>query len=104
MGYADGVTYNPHARSAEILGGPGWVRDDYYSIDAKADSTATRFQMLGPMTRALIEDRFKLRFHRTTKTVPVYLLTVAKGGARVQPAKEGGCAKVGPTGPPPATA
>jgi uncharacterized protein (TIGR03435 family) len=32
------------------------------------------------MMQALLEDRFKLRIHRTTKVVPVYELRIAKSG------------------------
>ena len=41
--------------------------------------------MAGPMLRALLEDRFKLRVHRETKEVPVYFLTVAKNGPKLEP-------------------
>lgn len=108
--YADGITFNEHAHTAEVAGGPAWVTSEHYAIDAKADVPATVYQMLGPMTRALIEDRFKLKVHRTEKTVPVYLLTVSKKGAKLQKAREGGCLGVvdgkappppGQTGPPP---
>lgn len=47
--------------------------------------------MQGPMLQALLEDRFKLKIHRETKEVPVYLLTVAEGGPKLEPAKEGSC-------------
>jgi uncharacterized protein (TIGR03435 family) len=68
------------------------VRSDYYSINAKAEGVASRRQMIGPMTRTLIEDnRFKLKIHRTEKPVPVYLLTVAKRGAKVRRIKDGEC-------------
>jgi uncharacterized protein (TIGR03435 family) len=41
--------------------------------------------MAGPMLRALLEDRFKLRVHRETKEVPVYFLRVAKNGPKLEP-------------------
>jgi uncharacterized protein (TIGR03435 family) len=53
------------------------------------------------MTRALIEDRFKLKVHRTEKSAPVYELTTSKKGAKLQKAKEGAClAVVDPNNPP----
>jgi uncharacterized protein (TIGR03435 family) len=39
------------------------------------------------MLRALLEDRFKLKIHRETKEIPVYALTVAKGGLKLQQVK-----------------
>jgi uncharacterized protein (TIGR03435 family) len=102
--YPDGVSYNAHAQRAEVSGGPAWVRSEHYSIDAKAEVASTSFQMLGPMTRALLEDRFKLKVHRTEKAAPVYLLTVSKKGGKLQKAKEGECRPfVDDNAPPPDT-
>lgn len=46
------------------------------------------------MLRALLEERFKLKIRRETREVPAYALTVAKGGARLRPFKEGSCVTV----------
>ncbi len=43
------------------------------------------------MLQTLLEERFKLKVHWETKEVPVYALTVAKGGPKLQPFKEGSC-------------
>jgi uncharacterized protein (TIGR03435 family) len=43
------------------------------------------------MLRALLEERFKLKIHRETREIPVYALTVAKRGPKLQPFKAGGC-------------
>lgn len=43
------------------------------------------------MMQAILEDRFKLKIHRETREIPVYALTVAKGGLKIQPLKEGDC-------------
>jgi len=43
--------------------------------------------MDGPMLRALLEERFRLKFHRETREVPIYSLTVAKSGLKLQPSK-----------------
>jgi uncharacterized protein (TIGR03435 family) len=57
------------------------------------------------MLRALLEDRFKLRLHRETRQLPVYDLTVARGGAKLRPLKEGTCppGESGPPGDPPSS-
>jgi uncharacterized protein (TIGR03435 family) len=52
------------------------------------------------MLRALLEDRFKLRIHRETREVPVYVLTVVKSGSKLQPFKEGTCTPIDLTKPP----
>ena len=72
-----------------IEGGPAWLDSERYQIVAKADGTPGQETMLGPMLRALLEDRFKMKVHRETREVPVYALTVAKSGAKLQSAQEG---------------
>ncbi|HEY1760017.1 MAG TPA: M56 family metallopeptidase [Bryobacteraceae bacterium] len=74
-----------------VEGGPAWLSSDRYSIDARAEGPANPEMMQGPMLQALLEDRFKLRVRRETREVPVYALTVAKGGLKLQQAEEGSC-------------
>jgi uncharacterized protein (TIGR03435 family) len=74
-----------------IKGSPTWINSERYTIDAKADGPQSRETMLGPMMQKLLEDRFKLKIHCETKEVPVYELTVAKGGPKLQVSRETGC-------------
>jgi len=74
-----------------VSGGPAWVTSDRYRIDAKAERPQSREVMNGPMLQALLEDRFHLRILRESKEVPVYEMTVAKGGPKLQRAVEGDC-------------
>ncbi len=53
------------------------------------------------MMQALLDDRFKLKLHREAKEINVFELTVAKGGPKLQPAKEGGCNLFDRNDPPP---
>ncbi len=87
--YANGATINP--RLPEITGAPAWAASDTYDITAKAEGDAPFPRMAGPMLRALLEDRFQLKVHRETKEVPVYFLTVAKNGPRLEETREGSC-------------
>jgi uncharacterized protein (TIGR03435 family) len=94
-----------------IRGGPAWVYSDPYTIEAQTDdpvanestdhgaTPATRL-MRGPMLHALLEDRFQLRTHRETEDVPMYALTVAKGGLKLKPMEEGSCHPPDPLHPP----
>jgi len=43
------------------------------------------------MLQAILEDRFKLRIRRQTREIPVYVLTVAADGPKLQPFTEGTC-------------
>jgi uncharacterized protein (TIGR03435 family) len=74
-----------------IKGSPAWIKSDRYSIAAKADGAPGEEMMRGPMMQALLEDRFKLKIHAGVGEVPVYALTVAQGGPRLQATKAGSC-------------
>ena len=87
-----------------IEGGPAWINSESYEINAKAGGGVSLAMMHGPMLQALLEDRFKLRVHRETRDVPVYALTVAKGGLKLSPFKEGSCTLVDRTQFPPFSA
>jgi len=91
---------NPPGR-LPISGGPAWINSERFQINAKAEGTPSREMMQGPMLQALLEDRFKLKIHRETREVPVYALTVAKGGPKLHAFKEGSClAQTVPPTPP----
>jgi len=89
-----------------IRGGPDWMRKDRFMIEAKTsvstgrtgrEAVPERAVMMGPMLRALLEDRFKLTLHREVQDdVPMYALTVAKGGLKIKPAGPDSCAPPDP--------
>ncbi len=74
-----------------IEGGPAWIKSDRYQVIAKAEGTPGQEMMRGPMLQALLENRFQLKIHRETREVPVYALTVAKGGPKLQEFDEATC-------------
>ncbi len=88
----------------QLSGDPPWIDSDHYDIQAKTDGNTSVQEMEGPMLQALLEDRFKMKIHRETRQLPVYELKVAKGGAKLQPAKEGSCTPYLVELPPPASA
>jgi uncharacterized protein (TIGR03435 family) len=85
----------------QVVGGPAWINSEGYDIEAKPEGTADRKQMW-LMLQTLLADRFKLVLHRDTKELPVWALSVTKGGLKQPPPKEGGCATFAPDAPPPA--
>jgi uncharacterized protein (TIGR03435 family) len=87
-------------RDFQVTGGPGWMNTEDYDITAKGDDGAQESQ-LRLMLQALLADRFKLIFHRETKKMPVYFLTVAKGGIKLVEPKEGSCVTFDLNGPQP---
>jgi len=87
MQQAYGLFANGHENplsSVTIAGGPAWTNSGLYRIDAKAGGNQSQAMMNGPMLQALLEDRFKLKIHRETREVPIYSLTVAPGGPKLQ--------------------
>ncbi len=79
LGVEDGV---------RVRGGPDWVRNARYTIEAVAQGASEPATMQGPMLRALLERRFQLKVHIDTEQTPAFALTVAKGGLKM---KEGNC-------------
>jgi uncharacterized protein (TIGR03435 family) len=67
----------------QLIGGPGWIRSDFYAIDAKAEANSSREQ-IGLMLRALLAERFQLKARLETRELPVYVLEPAKAGLKIR--------------------
>ena len=82
-------------RDYQMSGGPGWMTSDRFTITAKAETNAPRDQLM-LMMRAVLVDRFQMKFHVEQKEMQAYVLTTAEGEwkptARMKPVE---C----PTGP-----
>lgn len=72
---------------APLVTGPGWISNTAFQIDARAEESAGQDQMR-LMVQTLLEERFKLKFHRESRETRVYSLVVAKGGPKLQEAKD----------------
>jgi uncharacterized protein (TIGR03435 family) len=84
-----------------VKGSVGWIRSELFTIDAKSDRPTSREMMQGPMMRALLEERFHLKVHHEQREMNVSLLTVDRGGPKLQLHKQGTCTALDPKGPPP---
>jgi uncharacterized protein (TIGR03435 family) len=83
----------------QISGGPKWMDEDRYDIEAKPPASSSSSKLTTPnpklpppqeellMLRSLLADRFKLQLHNGTKEGPVYELVVSDKGARLKAAK-----------------
>jgi uncharacterized protein (TIGR03435 family) len=60
-----------------------------YDIAAKAGDRVSQNQ-LRAMLAALLQDRFKLEFHRESKVISAYALVIVKGGPKLHESKEDG--------------
>jgi len=70
-----------------VTGGPGWVDTDRFDVDAKTVPNASE-HMSRVMLQDLLSERFKLTVRREKRMRPVLLLTVAKGGPKLQKSRE----------------
>lgn len=74
-----------------VRGGPDWIRNERYTIEAVASDTPDAATMGGPMLRGLLERRFKLKTHVETEQTRAYNLVVAPGGLKIKPVATGSC-------------
>jgi len=65
--------------------GPDWIAQERFDIAAKLSDGAASDQV-PEMLQALLANRFQLQIHRESKEFPVYALSVAKGGPKLQEA------------------
>jgi uncharacterized protein (TIGR03435 family) len=78
----------------QVVGLPEWARTEPIAVEAKMDADTTKaLRKLPPMEQwkqsqlmlqAMLADRFALKAHRETKDMPIYELTVAKGGLKMK--------------------
>jgi len=69
------------------ISGPD-LRSDRYDIQAKADGPATEDEMR-LMMRQLLADRFKLSFHRETRVMKAFALTLLPTGSKMKESAPG---------------
>ena len=74
----------------EIFGEPEWVNSEVFDIEAKvAGPDVAAFSKLDSdqlqaMLRQILAERFGLVAHRETRELPVYAMSVAKGGPKLK--------------------
>jgi uncharacterized protein (TIGR03435 family) len=64
---------------SDLLGLPGWVYNDRFDIEARAQGNPTKDQMR-LMMQSLLADRFNLMTHTERQTKAVFNLVLAKAG------------------------
>jgi len=84
----------------KVQGGPSWLEKDHFDVIAKAPASTTA-DTVKPLLQALLVERFKLVVHDDTKPMPVFMLTVGKGKAKLKEAASGGNSGCDPRTDPP---
>jgi uncharacterized protein (TIGR03435 family) len=73
----------------QVVGGPEWVSSDSFDIQAKADQPIDDDGVLDVMLQNLLADRFKLKLHRETRSLPAFVLEIDKNGPKLEQAPGG---------------
>jgi uncharacterized protein (TIGR03435 family) len=81
------IQYAYGIKDFQLNGGPGWMGSDTFDIDATSEAKADDRQF-PQMMRALLADRFQLKSHQETRTLPVFDLVIAKDGPKFNHAPE----------------
>ena len=66
----------------QIAGGPDWINNDRWTIEAKANRRGTSDELHDALAR-LLEERFQLKIRHEKRELPVYLLTADKKGVKM---------------------
>lgn len=70
------------------IAGPEWLQSEHFDIMAKAEEPVAVGE-LKLMMQALLADRFRLSFHRQSKELRSYVMTVAKSGGKLKESAPG---------------
>jgi uncharacterized protein (TIGR03435 family) len=73
----------------QVSGGPDWLGSDRFEISARADKPTDDDAVLMAMLQDLLAERFKLVFHRETRTMRALVLEVARNGPKFEKAEAG---------------
>jgi uncharacterized protein (TIGR03435 family) len=84
----------PSSVKGLVQGGPAWMLSDAFDVQVKVDAATTeRWSKLPQqpvdeerraVLRELLAERFQLKLHREMREMPAFVLTVAKGGSKLQ--------------------
>ena len=84
------IAYSYDMDDHQILDVPKSLDSERYDITAKPEKEGRFTTAEGKvMLQSLLADRFQLKFHRESKELPIYILTVAKSGSKMRPRTEG---------------
>jgi uncharacterized protein (TIGR03435 family) len=89
-------------KAFQVTGGPNWIDGTTYEIVAKLENprvplperlmtherSVSEEERLHLALQNLLSERFQLKFHRGTKEMPAYVLTVTKHGFKLNAAPE----------------
>jgi uncharacterized protein (TIGR03435 family) len=78
------ISFAFDVQAKQVIGLPDWADTDRFDMDGKPDGEgAPSGKQWKTMIQKLLADRFKLTFHKDKKELSVYVLSVAKTGAKL---------------------
>jgi uncharacterized protein (TIGR03435 family) len=95
-----GHAFNPPKWAFVFPPQPAWLSSDRYDVIAKSAGPVNPSEHWR-MLQSLLEDRFKLKWHREMRDQPVYFLSMGKGALKLPATKPGTCTAWDKKGPPP---
>jgi uncharacterized protein (TIGR03435 family) len=95
------ITFAYNARDYQFVNLPSWISSEHYDLSYTPDKPEAgpspkmtnqemeaQFHRQQQRMQAVLRDRFGLVLKAETREMPVYALTVAKGGPKLQPPKD----------------
>jgi uncharacterized protein (TIGR03435 family) len=80
----DMVEFGYLIQASQVSGLPGWCETDKFDVEGEPDKAGKpSIPQMREMVQKLLADRFALKFHKEKKELPVFALTVAKGGPKL---------------------
>ena len=83
------LTEGFHLNDDQIASEPAWAKTDRFDVEAKVAGPDVptlkklTFEQRRTMFKQILADRFQLKTHTETRTLPVYVLSIAKGGSKL---------------------
>jgi len=72
-------------QKSQIIGAPQWTKTEHYDVDGVADVDGQpNVKQFQSMVRKLLAERFGLKAHHEQREMPVFAMTVAKGGEKME--------------------
>ena len=73
-------------QKSQLMGEPEWAKTERWNVDGVPDVEGEpNWAQIQGLMRKILTERFGLKLHREQRELPVYAMTVAKGGPKMTP-------------------
>jgi uncharacterized protein (TIGR03435 family) len=79
------IAFAYELREHQMQGGDQWMAQTRWDIQASAGAVEPTRPQARQMLQTLLSERFGLRGHRSSMEMPVYAMTITKGGVKLKP-------------------